>query len=95
MFFYFLALLLFACLVWLINQNITIEQARNRYPRTQALDRQDSEKCNQIAKRLYRQMHGDKRAIERLFVNAYRKNPDKSELWVWEKIEFDLDRDRQ
>ena len=95
---YFLVAVLvyLAWLAWVeINQGMSIEQARSKYPRPQTLDSQDSEKCNKIAKKLYLQMHGDKRGIERLFVNAYRRNPDRSELWVWEKIAADLDRDRQ
>lgn len=67
------------------NQEISIEQARVKYPRNQEISPEDSEKSNEIAKALYRRLHGDKKAIERLFVNAYRRNPDKSELWVWEK----------
>jgi hypothetical protein len=96
LYFFAIVLIYLAWLAWIeVNQSMSIEQARSKYPRVQPLDQQDSEKCNKIAKKLYLQMHGDKRCIERLFVNAYRRNPDKSELWVWEKIAADLDRDRR
>ncbi len=83
--------------LWILlgNREISIEQARAKYPRPQEISPEESKKSNEIAKSLYRRMHGDKKAIERLFVNAYRRNPDKSELWVWEKILSDLDRDRR
>lgn len=36
----------------------------------------------------------DKQRIERLLNDVRRKNPDRSEQWYWEKIIYDMERDR-
>jgi hypothetical protein len=40
-------------------------------------------------------MNNDLERIERLLDNARQRTPGKSEQWYWEKILYDLERDRR
>lgn len=45
-------------------------------------------------RKLLRLLNGDRRTANRLVANMQMKNPDKSAQWCWEKVIFDLQRDR-
>jgi hypothetical protein len=45
-------------------------------------------------RRLMLLLHDDRRAAERLLTQVRLKYPGKSETWYWEKVIFDLERDR-
>lgn len=45
-------------------------------------------------KRLMLLLHDDRRAANRLLTQVRLKYPGKSEMWYWEKVIFDLERDR-
>jgi hypothetical protein len=44
--------------------------------------------------RLYQLVRGDIDLANRLIFNAKRKYPGKTEKWYWEKVIYDLERDR-
>jgi replication-associated recombination protein RarA len=46
-------------------------------------------------KQLLRLLNGDRRTALRLVENMKLRNPDKTEQWCWEKVIFDLQRDRR
>lgn len=46
-------------------------------------------------KRLLRLVNGDKRIAKRLLNHARATNPNRSEQWCWEKVIYDLERDRR
>lgn len=43
---------------------------------------------------LLRLMNGDRTAALRLVAQAKQRNPGRSEQWCWEKVIYDLERDR-
>ncbi len=45
-------------------------------------------------RKLLRLLNGDRRTANRLVANMQMRNPDKSDQWCWEKVIFDLQRDR-
>ncbi len=45
-------------------------------------------------RRLMLLLHDDRRAADRLLTQVRLKYPGKSETWYWEKVIFDLERDR-
>lgn len=45
-------------------------------------------------RRLMLLLHDDRRAAHRLLTQVRLKYPGKSETWYWEKVIFDLERDR-
>ncbi|NJL42143.1 MAG: hypothetical protein HC899_40055 [Leptolyngbyaceae cyanobacterium SM1_4_3] len=47
-----------------------------------------------VESKLYRLLHGDRDAADRLIGAIRVRNPDKSEQWCWDKAIFDLERDR-
>lgn len=47
-----------------------------------------------VQNKLYRLVKGDWKTAERLLQNIRRRNPTRSEQWVWEKVIWDLERDR-
>jgi hypothetical protein len=44
--------------------------------------------------KLMRLLGDNRKTIDRLVDNARRKNPYQSEQWYWEKVLYDLERDR-
>jgi hypothetical protein len=44
--------------------------------------------------KILRLMHNDTAAADRLFEQVSNLNPDKDERWCWEKVLWDLERDR-
>ncbi|KAM3092686.1 hypothetical protein ACKFKF_30785 [Phormidesmis sp. 146-12] len=39
-------------------------------------------------------LHGDRKAADRLFAQVSFMNPGKSEKWCWDKVQWDIERDR-
>ncbi len=47
-----------------------------------------------LERRLLQLLRGDRTAAKRLIERAKEKNPGRSENWYWEKVIYDLERDR-
>lgn len=45
--------------------------------------------------RLRAMLNGDVQTMTRLLERARERNPGRSEQWIWEKVIFDLERDRR
>jgi hypothetical protein len=46
-------------------------------------------------KRLYSLVGGNKKTATRLLESVRDRNPGRSEQWIWEKVIYDLERDRR
>ena len=53
-----------------------------------------SQPREELRHRMFTLVHGDWRLAERLLDSARKNNPDRSENWYWEKVIYDLERDR-
>lgn len=49
----------------------------------------------QLKRQLYRLIGGDMELADRLLTKVRQKHPNQSEDWYWEKVIYDLERDRQ
>ncbi|MBE9183086.1 hypothetical protein IQ268_31620 [Oculatella sp. LEGE 06141] len=48
-----------------------------------------------LARKLLPLVNGDMETAKRLVIQAREKNPGRSEQWCWEKVIYDLERDRR
>ncbi|MBE9177025.1 hypothetical protein IQ268_00350 [Oculatella sp. LEGE 06141] len=48
----------------------------------------------QVQNRLFQLLNGDRKTAERLLAHARQHHPGQTEHWYWEKVMFDLERDR-
>jgi hypothetical protein len=66
---------------------------------TQQRRRQDDKTVSpeviELVERGLQMMRGDQEALIRLAANQFCKHPDRSDVWVWEKVIYDLERDRR
>ena len=69
----------------------TIAEAEAAYHERQNPQEVPSEELKQ---RLYSLVGGNKEIAERLIISEREKNPGYPEKWYWEKIVYDLERDR-
>ena len=53
------------------------------------------EKVTSLQKKLISLVGGNSDIAQRLIMNIRTKYPEKNELWCWEKVIFDLERDRR
>ncbi|XGV94634.1 MAG: hypothetical protein ACAF41_18010 [Leptolyngbya sp. BL-A-14] len=65
------------------------QRASNRYPS------QRSRVSGRVKRELYALLNGDQAAAQRLVQQAQLRYSDRSEQWCWEKVIFDLKRDRR
>lgn len=66
-----------------------ISQSSNRVRRS------SSRTTSRPPKRVITLLNGDAAAAQRLFKTARLRNPGESDQWCWEKVLWDLERDRR
>jgi hypothetical protein len=54
-----------------------------------------SPKALELIDQLYRMLQGDAQTFESLLADQYVKHPERSDVWVLEKVIRDLERDRR
>jgi len=97
-----LALLIVAAIagyIWWTKRN----SRRGRYGQPIAPRRQQNRRQNRgqdrpnrkVEAKLMRMLNGDRATANRLIEREKYKNPGRSENWYWEKVLFDLQRDRR
>ncbi|WP_263743549.1 hypothetical protein [Plectonema radiosum] len=82
-----------------INSNNNRQQVRPTQTTNQPLTpfsslRPHSPQTRKLYGQMVRLLQGDSEAVNRLIDSQKSKNPDKSEEWIYEKVLFDLTRDR-
>lgn len=89
--------LLFASLMYALAQEIKKQRKTNRKKNKQT--RPNNQVNNKIfsgvEKKLVLMLGGDRNVALRLVRSARQKNPGQTELWYWEKVIRDLERDRR
>ena len=54
-----------------------------------------SPKAQQLIVLIYQRLQGNKGALVDLYLDQQRKHPERSDVWIMEKILHDLERDRR
>lgn len=63
-------------------------------PKLQLQPPKTSSISSETKRRLLRLVNHDQRVADRLIEHAKQKYPNQSEQWIWDKVIFDLERDR-
>jgi hypothetical protein len=89
-------LTVFLIIIGIVLLYCALEHFSNKSRADQIFDtwKQKSEVDPEIRRRTIVIAGHDMERIERLLDIARRHNPDRSEQWYWEKILYDLERDR-
>jgi hypothetical protein len=85
-----IAIAMGACLLFLAwQQRHQIYQGSSRSPKRRFRPRQ-----SHLERKLLKLVGGDRQMVDRLTKQSQVRHPDKSADWHWEKVIYDLERDR-
>jgi hypothetical protein len=77
------------------DRSLRTERARQRPASPPISFPSASQVSPKVQRKLFSLLRGDRAAVERLIAHAKARNPGQSEGWYWEKVIFDLERDRR
>jgi len=96
------ALIIFGLLYligWLIHliveQQNQPQKRRRQPPQKPQVNYRDVGRVRELRREVIRLLQGDAAAADRLIESVRRQNPGQGEEWCWEKVIFDIERDRQ
>jgi hypothetical protein len=75
-------------LAWQQRHRIQIGGSRN------SIERQSRPQHPQLERKLLKLLGGNRKTAERLIQQSRLRNPDRPADWHWEKVIYDLERDR-
>jgi hypothetical protein len=93
-----LTLCLILCVVFLIQRQKRGYQrppVQLRFGQSSQPHKSPSPVPKKTQKKLMSLVHGNRSTAERLLSKVRQINPNRSEIWIWEKAIFDLERDRR